>query len=224
MIAGIAGLTLPLAADIPVDPDAAEARRWIIAELSKPAYQAAQPTWFDRVSSAVWNWLTSLHFGDGGSSWPIMLIAVVAVAAAVIAAFLIFGVPRRNRRSVLSGTLFGEEDDRSADAIRASASAAASRGDWTLAIEELFRAIARGLTERTIVTTSPGTTARDFAAKAGMPFPELATRLAAAARDFDGVRYLGRSGSEDAYLSLVELERALRSTRPMMDTLAGSRA
>ncbi|MEO7123581.1 MAG: DUF4129 domain-containing protein [Lacisediminihabitans sp.] len=224
MIAGIAGLVLPLAADIPVDPDAAEARRWIIAELSKPAYQAAQPSWFDRLSSAIWNWLTSLHFADGGASWPIMLISIVVVAAAVIAAFLIFGAPRRNRRSAVTGALFGEDDVRSADAMRAAAAAAASHGDWTLAIEELFRAIARDLADRTIVTTNPGTTARDFALRAGKPFPDLASRLTDAASTFDLVRYLGRAGSEEAYLRLADLDTTLRSTRPALDALVGSNA
>jgi hypothetical protein len=223
MIAAIAGL-LPLSADIPVDPDAGEARRWIIEELSKPPYQAAQPSWFDRLSSAVWNWLTSLHFGEGGASWPVILIIVVVVAAAVVAAFLIFGAPRFNRRSTADGALFGREDDRNAAALRASASAAAAGGDWTLAIEELFRAIARGLAERALVITSPGTTARDFAVRAGSTFPMLATGLTAAARAFDEVRYLGRPGSEHAYLDILELERALRAARPEIAALAGSRA
>ena len=63
------------AAAVPVDPDADQARRWIVAELSKPEYQAAQPTLFDRVSAAFWDWLTSLDLsgagvGRGRCSWP----------------------------------------------------------------------------------------------------------------------------------------------------------
>jgi len=223
MIAAIVGL-LPLSTDIPVDPDAGEARRWIIEELSKPAYQAAQPSWFDRLSSAVWNWLTSLHFGDGGASWPVILIVVVVIAVAVVAAFLIFGAPRLNRRSAVNGALFGSEDERDAAAMRASASAAAASGNWTLAIEELFRAVARALAERAIVTTSPGTTARDFAVRAGHAFPAHATGLVAAARAFDQVRYLGRPGSERAYLDILALEQTLRAAHPDVAVLAGSLA
>ncbi len=220
MITAVTGF-LPFSTDIPVDPDAEQARRWIVEELSKPAYQAAQPSWFDRASSAFWNWLTSLHIG-GGASWPVILIVVLVVAVAVTAAFLVFGAPRRNRRSALNGALFGADDVRSADLLRASASAAAASGKWSLAIEESFRAIARGLVERTIVTASPGTTARDFAARSGAPFPPFAARLAAAARDFDDVRYLGRSGSEEAYLRLAQLEQELRRARPTLDILVGS--
>lgn len=222
MIAAALGLALPQAADIPVDPGAEEARRWIIAELAKPAYQAAQPSWFDRLSSAIWQWLTSLNFGGGGPSLPVMLLVIVLVAAALITAFLIFGAPRRNRRSAVAGALFGEHDDRSAAAIRASADVAAAAGDWTLAIEELFRSIARGLAERTIVTASPGTTAREFASRAGEFFPALAARLAAAARSFDDVRYLGRAGTEGAYRELAALETELRSARPAIELLSAT--
>jgi hypothetical protein len=146
----------------------------------------------------------------------------VVVAAAIVAAFLLFGVPRRGRRSAATGALFGEEDDRSASAIRAAADAAAAREEWTLAIEELFRSIARGLAERTVVTTSPGTTARDFAARAGSSFPPLADRLAAAASAFDEVRYLGREGTEAAYRETSSLESELRTARPVLEALAGA--
>jgi hypothetical protein len=224
MITAALALTLPQVSDVPVDPGAEEARRWIIAELSKPAYQAAQPTWFDRLSAAFWQWLTSLQFGSGGAGWPVMLIIVVVVAAAVIAAFLIFGAPRRNRRSAVTGALFGDDDDRSARAIRASADAAAAAGDWTLAIEELFRCIARGLAERTVVTTSPGTTARDFAARAGGAFPEFAARLGTAASAFDEVRYLGRTGVEETYREVGALEVELRSARPRLETVGAGAA
>ncbi len=212
-----------LRSDVPVDPDAGQARQWIIAELSKPAYQAAQPSWFDRLSSAFWKWLTSLNFGDSGANGVILLIVIVVVAVAIVAAFLLFGAPRLNRRSTVAGALFGDEDDRSASAIRAAADAAAAREEWTLAIEELFRSIARGLAERTVVTTSPGTTARDFAARAGSSFPPLADRLAAAASAFDGVRYLGRDGTEMAYRETASLENELRAARPVLETLDAAR-
>ena len=87
-------------------------------------------------------------------------------AAALVVAFLIFGVPRLNRRSRVAGVLFGEDDDRGSADMRRDAAAAASRGDYATAIAELFRALARGLAERTIVTVTPGTTARGFAGRA----------------------------------------------------------
>jgi hypothetical protein len=211
-------------AQVPVDPDAAEAQRWIIQELSKPEYRAAQPTWFDRASKAFWDWLRSLKFDDGGGGLqgPILILALIVVVAALVAAFIIFGAPRLNRRSAVSGILFGEDDARDAAAMRRSAEDAASDSDWVLAIEEIFRSIARGLAERTLVSVSPGTTARDFAVRAGAVLPFFSERLAAAASAFDDVRYLGRVGTEAAFRAAAEVERDLRAARPAVQSMVAA--
>lgn len=208
-----------LRADIPVDPDADEARDWIITELGDPRYQAAQPTWFDELSAAFLEWLGSLGGGTvGGPSGLLLTIVIVIVVAAIVAAFWIFGKPAMNRRSAVGRTLFGSSDDRTADDMRRAAESAAARGDFSLAIEESFRALARGLAERTILATSPGTTAHGFAVKAGATFPDLMADLAAAADVFDRVRYLDGVGSEQEYRLIAALERELRSARaPLPD-------
>ncbi|HAM27937.1 MAG TPA: hypothetical protein DCP11_14895 [Microbacteriaceae bacterium] len=206
---------MPPPFDVPVDPDAAQAQQWIITELAKPQYQAAQPTWFDRLSAAFWEWVKSLTVGVGGPfQAPVLAGAAVVVLAVVVVAFLIFGVPRLNRRSAVTGALFGVGDDRDAAAMRRAANAAAEQHDWTPAIEEMFRSIARGLAERTILTTTPGTTAHDFAARAGAIFAPLAGALAATAAVFDQVRYLDGEGTEADYRRAAELEAELRATRP----------
>jgi hypothetical protein len=202
--------------DVPVDPGSGQARDWIIAELSRPEYQAARPTWFDRASSAFWDWISHLTIASNGvSQGPILLLVLLVVIAAIVAAYFVFGPPRLNRRSTI-GALFGENDDRDAAAMRRSAAEAALRGEYTLAIEELFRALARGLAERTVLTTSPGTTANSFAARAGDAFPALAGRLASAATHFDSVRYLGAPGTVSAYNELMALDADLRSSRPVL--------
>ena len=219
---GVIATTLALVRlDVPVTPDSAEAQRWIIQELSKPEYRAAQPTWFDRASKAFWDWLQSLKIDGGpGVQGPILIIALIVVVAALVAAFFIFGAPRLNRRSAGGGVLFGEDDARDASAMRRSAEEAAARSDWVLAIEEIFRSVARGLAERTLVTVSPGTTARDFAVRAGTVLPAFSERLSAAASAFDDVRYLSRAGTEAAYRSASALESDLRATRPVLSPTA----
>ena len=205
--------------DVPVNPDSAEAKRWIIQELSKPEYRAAQPTWFDRASKAFWDWLQSLKIDGGpGAQGPILIIALIVVVAALVAAFFIFGAPRLNRRSAGDSALFGDEDVRDAAAMRRSAEEAADRSDWVLAIEEIFRSVARGLAERTLVTVVPGTTARDFAVRAGTVLPSFSERLSAAASAFDDVRYLSREGTEAAYRSASALESDLRAARPALSS------
>lgn len=206
--------------DVPVDPDPPEARDWLINELSKPPYQAAQPTWFDRIAKAIGDWFNSLQIG-GGEGPPTLGITVVVVLVIVllVVAFLIFGLPRFNRRSSVAGALFGEDDERNAQQMRADAGAAASRGDYTLAIEEMFRAIARGLAERAILTTTPGTTARGFAGRAGASFPQYADRLVMAAAAFDDVRYLGKTGTNETYSAVADLESELRAAKATLEAV-----
>lgn len=204
-------------ADIPVDPSAPEARQWLNEELAKAPYQAAKPTWFDRLSQAFFDWVQSLTVpsGEGLGAWLPLIVAVI-VAALVVTAFLIFGLPRLNRRSKPTSVLFGEDDHRSADMMRKSALASATTGEWGRASEEMFRAIARGLFERTIVQLAPGTTAHDVAAAAATAFPGHRTQLVEAAVTFDQVRYLGTEGTEYGYTSLADLESALRGERPIL--------
>ena len=214
--------TAPLA--VPVDPDAPEAQRWLIAELSKSAYQAAKPSLFDQLAKQLNDWITSLINGLGSVQIPgagnlLTLVIVIAVVVVLVIAFLVFGLPRLNRRSAAVGELFGDDDARTAAALRRDAERAAAEGDYTSAIAELFRALARGLDERTLVSAYPGSTARDVAERAGVVFPDAASRLLSAAHDFDGVRYLGAVGTRPAWDALVTLERELRTAKPPRETV-----
>ena len=211
----MAGVLAAVWRDVPVDPDAEQARRWIIDELSKPEYEAAKPTWFDRLSSAFLEWLFSLDVESAEGPPGLFIVVIVAIIiGALVAAFFIFGPPALNRRSNLNGPLFGHDDERSANAMRLAAAEAAGRGEWALATEEVFRAIARGLAERTILTITPGTTAHGFASRAATAFPRHADELARSAQTFDQVRYLGQDGSREAYEQVAELESRLRAARP----------
>lgn len=214
---GIRGFAGALGARIPVDPDAPEARRWLREELAKAPYQAARPNWFDRFSKDFLDWIRSLTAptGDGLGSWTPVILTLVAVGV-IVAAFLIFGLPRINRRSRLPAELFGKDDRRSAEDMRRAAETAASVRDWSLATEELFRAMARGLVERTVLVVTPGTTAHAFAARAAAAFPAEHDRLAAAATAFDGVRYLGVAGTERDYRAMSSLESGLRGAQPVL--------
>jgi hypothetical protein len=217
----LAAIAMAVPFEPPVDPDAPEARDWLIDELSKPVYQAAQPTLFDRIAKAISDWINSLQFGDVQGPPALGLgVIVTLVVLGLVGAFLIFGMPRLNRRSAVAGSLFGDDDDRSAARIRQDAEAAAARSDYSTALVEMFRAIARGLAERTIVTTTPGTTARDFARRAGLVFPALAERLAGSATAFDDVRYLGRDGTAEQYGAIAGLEFDLRAARPRLETIS----
>lgn len=198
----------------PLDPDAPEARRWLRDELAKAEYRNAEPNAFDLAMEAVRDWIASLFEGTGGLPAPILtLLAVLLVVVLVVVGLLVFGVPRLRHRRTLA-PLFDDHDRRDLATLRRSALAAAAAGDWPLAIEERFRAIVRGIVERDLVRVHPGTTAHGFTDAAALPFPEHATALHAAAAEFDGVRYLGRDGSQDAYERLTALERDLGGSAP----------
>lgn len=215
-------MLLPLPLDVPVDPDAPEAHEWLVDELSKQPYQAAQPTFIDRLAQQIMQWLGDLIdwlTGNGAAvartDLPVLqLVLLVAVVVILVVALLLYGLPRLNRRSSVTGALFGEDDARDAASMRRDAERAAAAGDYTTAIAELFRSIARGLAERTLVATFPGTTAREFARRAAIVFPDASDALASAALDFDGVRYLDRAGAPEQWAAMVGLEQHLRSARP----------
>lgn len=216
-------LLLPIR--IPVDPDAPTARQWLTDELRNPAYRAAEPTWFDRASKAVQDWLGSLLNPSGGDfSALVPLVVTVLVAALIVAAFLIFGIPRLNRRSAGDGVVLGADDRRTVAQIRAAAATAARAEDWAVAIVETFRAIARGLSERTVITIFPGTTAREVAVQAARAFPEAGPAVRQAATAFDSVRYQGGAGSREGYQAIAALDRSLAMARPRTLTPDGAAA
>ena len=208
---------LGLAGDVPVTPDAPEARQWLREELAKAPYEAARPTWFDRASQGFLDWINSLASatGDGSLADWLPVVAVVLILAAIVAGLLLFGVPRLARRRRAGNDLFGTIDQRSSAEMRTAADAAASRGDWSLACEEIFRALARGLAERMVLSVTPGTTAHDFAARAGLAFPSSGPALTLAANTFDRVRYLEQIGTEPDYRALASLEAELRAESPV---------
>ena len=158
------GLSLPVSATAPpLDPTAQQARQQLLNELSKPGYAQANPTLWDDFIKWLENLLNGLqpkgNLGAAGFNLGPAFIILIVLAALVVA-FLVFGVPRLNRKSKAVGALFGDDDERDSVTLRRAAERAAASGDYATAIAEAFRSIARGLSERTVMTTFPGTTAR----------------------------------------------------------------
>lgn len=207
-------------ADVPVDPDAPEAREWLREELGggEQADPGELPGWLDDLL----DWLRSLldratGQADAGDPTAGLIgagIVVLVLVGLLIAAFLIWGLPRRRRRSRVTGDLFGEDDARGSGELRSVAERAAAAGDYTTASIEVYRALARALAERGIVHTYPGTTAQDFARRAAGPFPGEQRAFAEAADVFDRLRYLGETGTEEQWAAMSALDRRVRGARP----------
>lgn len=203
----------------PLTPEGDEARRWAEEELSQPGYAEAQPTPFDLVAVAVRDFITDLLTADlpGGLGSTFVIVAAVVVGILLVAAILVWGVPRATRRSAASvGELFGESDERTAAQLRADAAARADAQEWDEAIVLRFRALARGLAERGLLHTPPGATVHAFARSAARVFPESEADLDRAAGAFDDVRYLRRPGSAARYRHVAELDDRLTTSRPAL--------
>lgn len=203
----------------PLTPDGDEARRWAEQELSDPAYAAAEPTFIDRVASAVGEFFANLFSAEVPSDWgaALAIVAGVVVAVVVVAAFLIWGVPRSTRRArARVADLFLDEDERSADDLRRDAAACAARGAWDDAVVLHFRALARGTLERGAVTSPPGATVHAYAQAAGRAFPASADDLERAAAAFDDVRYLRRPGTPDLYRRIAQVDDDIVAARPVI--------
>ncbi|MGX5770662.1 DUF4129 domain-containing protein [Microbacterium trichothecenolyticum] len=212
--------TLARASDAvpPLTPDGDEARRWAEQELSDPAYDIAEPTPFDRIARAVGDFIASVLNPDLSGGWgsTFALVAAVVVTVVIVAAFLLWGVPRATRRApARTPLLFGEAEHRSAAELRAAAAQRAGASDWDAAIVLRFRALARGCLERGVVDPPPGATVHAFARAAGAAFPAQEPRLEAAATAFDDVRYLRLPGTEALYRLVESADDAVTAARPV---------
>ncbi|GAA5095829.1 DUF4129 domain-containing protein [Microbacterium yannicii] len=201
----------------PLTPDGDEARRWAEEELSDPSYDIAEPTPFDRIARAIGDFIASLLNPDLSGGWgsTFALVAGIVVVVIIVAAFLIWGVPRVSRRAAArTPLLFGEAEHRSAAELRAAAAERARASDWEAAIVLRFRALARGCLERGVVDPPPGATVHGFARAAARAFPALGDRLEDAATAFDDVRYLRRPGTAELYRLVTSVDDAVASAQP----------
>jgi hypothetical protein len=86
-------------------------------------------------------------------------------------------------------------------------------GDYSGAILECVRAIARQLEERGILAARAGLTADEIADEAGRVLPGDADALRAAARLFDDVCYGQRHGTQDGYQRLLALDARITAAQ-----------
>lgn len=196
-----------------------EARRLLERELEHADYDGARATWWDRASRHVLEWLGS--FRPGGLDSPalgqsVLWIAGVVLVAVVVLVVVARGLPRRRARTARSddGSVFDDDDVRSARELGDAARSALRAGDWSAAVLDGYRALARGLAERDLVREVPGATARAVAGRAAPWFPDHADRIDGAARSFDDVRYLGTAADETTARALLDTEASVRSARP----------
>jgi hypothetical protein len=204
-------LTL-LSADVPVEPGAEEARRWVVEELARPEY-STDPSLLARFLE----WLAGLFDGapalDLSTPWVALVVVAVVLLVAGIA-YRVAGPVRLSRRRPTSAVVL-EDDTRSATELRAAADAAAAAGDWATAVLERFRAVVRSLEERALLEPRPGRTAWEAAQAAGERLPDVAADLGRGAHLFDDVCYGKVAVGPDADTFLRELDARATAARPI---------
>ncbi|MEU3219579.1 DUF4129 domain-containing protein [Streptomyces sp. NPDC006971] len=206
--------------DIPVDTPRVPAREAAERELSKPMYHENDPGLLRRGLGQLWDWLGDLLNMASGAApgGPLGLVVLaLAVIGLVAALWWRLGTPRAIGRS--TDTLF-DDVPRTAAEHRAAAETHAAAQRWNEAIQERMRAIVRSLEERALIDPRPGRTADEAAAEAARLLPSHATRLRAAARDFDDVTYGGRTTNQQVYSSVRELDIDLEAAKPLLTTAA----
>lgn len=205
-------LTL-LAADVPVEPGADEARRWIVEELAKPEY-STDPSLLARFLE----WLSGLFDGAPALDLGGPLVAVIVVAAVLLVAGIAYWVagPVRLSRKAPGSAVVLDDDVRTAAEMQAAADRAAAMGDWSTAVLERFRAVVRSLEERAILDVRPGRTAWEAARAAGERLPDVADALARGADLFDDVAYGKTVVGPEADAFLRALDEETRATRPVL--------
>lgn len=196
----------------PIDRE--EAARRAAEELLKPEYD--KESLLDQLYRRLMQFIGDLMDAatGGGSVGGIVAAVVIVLIILGVVLLVAWRLRRTARRNALAaGGLYGERAMTAAE-HRQAAERLAAEGDWTRAIQERLRAIARDLEERALVDGMPGRTADELAAEAGAALPGFAAELAAAARSFDDVAYGGVPGTQAAYRSMSTLDDRLRQTKP----------
>lgn len=204
-----------LPVDVPVEPSAQAARAAAREELRDPAYQAYEPSLFERASTAVLRWLQDGFETTAGATpggwWSAVVLVLLLTLGAVALRARLGPLARTGRRP---GAVFAGAAPRSTVEHHRAADAALSAGDLDAAVTERFRALVRGLEERGLLDPRPGRTAAEVAAEGATLFPGCAAALRAAATAFNEVRYGGRAATTEAHAAVADADRAVRAARP----------
>ncbi|WP_394938923.1 DUF4129 domain-containing protein [Psychromicrobium sp. YIM B11713] len=211
--------------DVPVDPDAEQARQWAIEELAKRQYQEAKPGLGQQILEAISKFFSNLLGGLSDATHidsGVVGIILVVVPLLVIGLVIYLVRPRLLTRQQADAEVFETDSSLSAQDHRARAQGAAKTGDFSLAVTELFRAIVRSAEERVVIDPQPGRTADEVTGKLAAAFAQEQQALWQAALLFNRIRYsVQKSGrataTEAAYQELLRLDESLQELKPAAD-------
>ena len=200
-----------------LDPTPPEAREWLEKELNGPDYQSS---WVDSVTEWILEKLRSLFDGTMMTGFSPVVTALVALA---VIALLVWVLPkvRRESSAARSGGAVLEDLTITARAYRDRAAEALRDKRYDDAVLDGFRAIARDMIDRVLLSDAPGITAHEASLALAPCFPDHADRLARAADLFDAVRYGHRHASAEQAAQILRLDAELATARPVVAGSSG---
>ena len=207
-------MTLPSWSPLRVlEPTPAEARDWLEQELHRSDYQSP---WLESAIRWILDQLRRLLDGAGQVAGLSPFITVLV--AVVVIALLAWVLPRVRREPVVARTGGAVLDDLAitAGTYRDLAAKAFRDGRSDDAVLDGFRAIAKDMSDRTLLDDAPGRTAHEVCMALAQPFPDHADRLVRAADAFDSVRYGHRRATADQAGEVQQLDADLVGARPML--------
>lgn len=168
-------------ADVPVTPDAEEARRWAEQELARNVYHE-QVSWWEAFLRRLYDLFISPFKIDAPDVSSLSGLVIMAVLLTAVIVLILFASRlRRNRKASgqkkPSATLF--TDDADSTELFARAAKAAANGNITAAFLHHFRAVIRTADERALIYDRVGLTAQEAAKLVGkLPASEPIGRFA----------------------------------------------
>lgn len=204
-----------------LDPSPGPARSLLREELAKAQYSDGG-TLVDRLLEWVqrhWNQLND----SAERSSALLSPLTTAVLGVLVIGLLAYVLPRvrRERRAGRGGGPVLEDLRTSAQAYRERAASALRHGRHGVAVVEAFRAIARGMTDRTVLSGEAGQTAHEIGQQLAAAFPSYAVRLGAAADLFDAVRYGRATVTRQQAEAVIQLDTELARARPVLAASGG---
>ena len=199
---------------VPLAPDRATAREWLLRELAEPDYvPGAGP--LGRLRAI----LNDLGLGPSSILWLLLAVSVLAVVVGVL---WFAGSPQRRARRRTGSTVAEDRSEPVAAAdFRARAERAAAEHRFDQAVLDRFRAIVRSLEERSVLEPRPDRTADEAAREAAVLLPGHGAELDSAALMFDDVCYGSRAGTPAGYAALTSTDARVTAARPVVPADAG---